>query len=113
MVAHAPGVGHSCEDAAVGAGGISVEGERVERGFGALDAVLAAAAFGRVVGGVWAGCEFGEGDRGDGDLDRKGGRWDGLEVDDDRCQLASASRRGHAVAASRLSKFIAMVMSLC
>ncbi len=76
--------GDSGEDAAVGAGCVGVEGERVEGGFGPLEPVLAAAAFGGVVGGVWAGGEFGEGDRTDGDLDRKEVCRDGLEVDDDR-----------------------------
>ena len=39
------------EDAAIGAGCICVEWERVEGGFGALKSILAAASLGRVVGG--------------------------------------------------------------
>lgn len=58
----APGACDGCEDPAVGAGGVGIEGEWVEGGFGSLDPVLAAAAFGGVVSGVWAGSEFCEGD---------------------------------------------------
>ncbi len=57
------------EDAAIGAGCVRVERERVECGFGPLESVLTAAALGRVVGGVWACCELSESDCADGNLD--------------------------------------------
>ena len=47
------GAGDGGEDAVAGAGRVGVEGERVEGGFGLLEPVLAATAFGGVVGGVW------------------------------------------------------------
>ncbi len=62
--------GRDCgEDSAVGAGRVGTERKRVEDGLGPLEPVLAAAAFGWVVGGVWTGGQFGQGEGADGNLE--------------------------------------------
>lgn len=65
------GVHDGGEDPAVSAGRVWAEGERVEGGLGSLQPVLTPAALFGVVGGVWAGGEFGECDGADGDLERQ------------------------------------------
>ena len=83
-------------DPAEGSRDVGVDRQRIERGFGSLQTILAAGTLGRVGGGMGSRGKFRQCDRRDRDLDREIGGIDPLHVDNDgRVDQPLGGRRSH------------------